>query len=296
MTLKKIILTISVFMGSYIAYKHFTYVPKPVREICIMQIAPHPSLDKIREGILSIIKSEAPSYLSDVREKNAQGSPALSTQIAQQAVNANARIIVPITTPCTLSAYQAAHAQNIPVVFACVTDPRAAKISKDNVKHIDGISGISDYMDPLKQVAFLKDLFKDKPYKKIGTIYNIGEQNTVAQIDEFEKALSGTGYSLTKVSVHQSVDIGQAALKLSESVDFILIFNDNLVVSAMPQVLQIAKKYNIPVISTDPESVELGAVAALAYDQYEMGRQTGKMVLKVLDGEDLSLLIFFCHV
>lgn len=254
-------------------------------QVCIMQIAPHPSLDKIKQGIEHALQQSPLSKKIDIKFQNAQGNPALSTQIAQQFVSTKADIIIPITTLCALNAYQAAHPQHIPVVFSAVTDPKSCKLSLDNKQSIEGITGISDFMNPEIQIQFLKDLFNGKKYKKIGTLYNIGEQNTVTQIEEFEKKLTNTDFSLKKIPVHQTIDINQAALKLCESCDFILILNDNMVVSSMPQILQIAKEKKIPVIATDPESVDLGALAALAFDQFEIGKQTGELALKVLEGK-----------
>ncbi|MBP9752488.1 MAG: ABC transporter substrate-binding protein [Proteobacteria bacterium] len=283
---------IACFILFYIAIVvHSKYFAKPIDttgRIYIMKIAPHPSLDKIEKGIEDFLADNDMRY--QIVFQNAQGNPVLSQQIAQQAVNNKAKVIIPITTLCALNAYQAAKEHKIPVVFSGVTDPKSAKLTEDGVKPNPGISGVSDFMPPQKQINFLKQLFEGKNFKRIGTVYNIGEQNTVAQIEEFEKELNKTDFKLTKVSVHQTQDIGPAILKIVELVDFILIFNDNLVVSSMPQILKIAKDQNIPVVSTDPESVELGALASLAYDQYEMGRQTGEMVLKVLNGKKVDTL------
>ncbi|CAO5678150.1 MAG: hypothetical protein HEEMFOPI_00301 [Holosporales bacterium] len=258
--------------------------------VCIMQIAPHPSLDKIRKGIEDVINQSVYEKHTLIKFQNAQGNPALSQQIAQQFIHLKPTVIVPITTLCALNAYQSAKDKNIPVVFSGVTDPKSAKLSCDGIKPHVGITGISDFMPPQKQVDFLNKLFEGKGYKKIGTIYNAGEQNTVVQIEEFEKELNNTDLILTKIGVHQAQDIGPAILKIAESVDFILIFNDNFVVSSMPQILKVAKEKKIPVISTDPESVEMGALASLAYDQYEMGRQTGLLVLKILDGQNVHAI------
>jgi putative ABC transport system substrate-binding protein len=40
----------------------------------------------------------------------------------------------------------------------------------------------------------------------------------------------------------------------------------------------------IPVIAGDTDSVKKGAVAALGFNYYDVGRQTGKIVYKVLTG------------
>lgn len=251
--------------------------------IAITQIAPHPSLDNIRKGIEDVLKEKAKDYKIDFQ--NAQGNTGLSVQIAQKFVHSQPKVIIPITTTSTLSVYKVAEPLNIPVVFSGVTDPVHVNLCSVDLNPIKGITGVRDYMEPSRQIAFLKDLFKGKNYTRIGTLYTVGESNSVAQVEQFEKALIGTEFSLKKIPIHQTSDVGQATQKIISDVDFILIFNDNTVVSGMPQILKIAKEVNIPVIATDPESVELGAVAALAFDQYAMGRQTGEMAIKVINGE-----------
>ncbi|CAO4840747.1 MAG: hypothetical protein CNLJKLNK_00242 [Holosporales bacterium] len=249
--------------------------------VAITQFAPHPSLDLIRKGIEDGLREK--NY--EIQFQNAQGNCGLSVQIAQKFAHSNAKIIIPITTPSTLSVYKIAYPAKIPVVFSGVTDPVSVKLSDAYLKPQPGITGVRDYLSPEKQISFLKNLFKGTHRIRIGTLYTVGESNAVAQVEAFEKALGSSGFSIKKVPIHQTADVAQATRKLVTEVDFILIFNDNTVVSAMPQIVQIAKDGNIPVVATDPESVKCGAVAALAYDQYAMGKQTAALALKVIDGQ-----------
>ncbi|CAO5674881.1 MAG: hypothetical protein NEHIOOID_00446 [Holosporales bacterium] len=249
--------------------------------VAITQFAPHPSLDLIRKGIEDGLQGK--NYA--IQFQNAQGNCGLSVQIAQKFAHSQAKIIIPITTPSTLSVYKVAQPSNIPVVFSGVTDPVSVKLSDAHLKPQPGITGVRDYLSPEKQIAFLKSLFKGTQRTRIGTLYTVGESNAVAQVEAFESALNQSGFSFKKVPIHQTADVAQATRKLAMDVDLILIFNDNTVVSAMPQIVQIAKEKNIPVVATDPESVKFGAVAALAYDQYAMGKQTAELALKVLEGQ-----------
>lgn len=249
--------------------------------VAITQFAPHPSLDLIRKGIEDGLRTR--NY--DIQFQNAQGNCGLSVQIAQKFAHSNAKIIIPITTPSTLSVYKVAQPLNIPVVFSGVTDPVNVKLSDQNLKPIPGLTGVRDYLSPEQQILFLKNIFKNTKRVRIGTLYTVGESNAVAQVETFEKALKKTEFSIKKVPIHQTADVAQALRKLATDVDFILIFNDNTVVSAMPQILQIAKEMDIPVVATDPESVKLGAVAALAFDQYMIGKQTAALAIRVLDGQ-----------
>lgn len=250
-------------------------------DVAIMQIVPHPSLDKIREGFIETIKKEQPSL--NIIYQNAQGNMTLSMQMAQKFSSLNPKIIVAIETPSALNAYNAARNKNIPVVFGAVTDPVGAGLAKSFAEPLSGVTGVSDVLNNTDQILFIHHLLEGSiPVKKIGTLYNPSEQNSVSQIQRFEEALNGTAYSLVKMPVHATADISVVVKRLVEDVDVVVIFNDNTVVSGMAQLIKIADEEKKPVIATDPESVQLGALAALAYDQHEMGVQAAHLALRAI--------------
>ena len=49
--------------------------------------------------------------------------------------------------------------------------------------------------------------------------------------------------------------------------------------------IKVANAAKIPLICADRSSVQRGATGAMAIDYYRMGRQTGRMVLRILNGE-----------
>ena len=73
-------------------------------------------------------------------------------------------------------------------------------------------------------------------------------------------------------------------------VDAIYIPNDNTVVAALEALIKVVQENGIPVFCADPESVKQGCLAAVTHSQYGLGRQTGKMVAKVLKGTDIQKL------
>ena len=48
--------------------------------------------------------------------------------------------------------------------------------------------------------------------------------------------------------------------------------------------LQVAAENQIPVMASDPDSVKRGATFAVANDQYQVGQETGRLVVKILNG------------
>lgn len=252
--------------------------------VAITQIAPHPSLDKIREGIVAKLKAYGLED-SQIVFQNAQGSPATALQVAQKFVSMKPSVIVPITTPSAQAAVSATKTSTIPVIFSAVSDPISAKLA-DPHRPSSTIAGISDLSPAEKQVDLIETLLGKNA--KIGILYNAGEANSVALVRLFESACQAKNITLVKAIASNTNDVAGAATSLlSKEINAIFIPNDNTVISAFESVLRVANVHKIPVFTGDPESVERGALASIAFDQYEIGLDTGNMVVDFLKGEKI---------
>lgn len=254
--------------------------------VAITQIVPHPSLDLIRKGIEDeLVAQRIPC---NVQFENAQGNIAIAAQIAQQFASQRPAIIVPITTPSAQAVYAATFGQGIPIVFAAVSDPVTAKLVPSMNEAGLGITGVSDLSPIDDQVDLIQEIFPH--IQKVGVVYNAGEGNSVALVKLFEKALTDRGITLCKATAANMVDVSTATYSLIGKVEAIYIPNDNTVIAALEGLLKIAQQNNIPVFCADPESVKQGCLASLSHSQYGLGRQTGVMVAKILQGENIQNL------
>ena len=87
-------------------------------------------------------------------------------------------------------------------------------------------------------------------------------------------------------AVTSTADIPLAADSILEKADCLNNLTDNTVVSSLPMILdKAAKKKNIPVFGSEVEQVKIGCLASMGLDYVDLGIQTGKMVAKVLKGE-----------
>jgi putative ABC transport system substrate-binding protein len=85
----------------------------------------------------------------------------------------------------------------------------------------------------------------------------------------------------------QTSEVYQSAVKLSLLVDAIFISNDNMALSALKTIIKAANAQQIPVFVSDTDIVKDGALAALGPNQYEIGKQTARLIAKILEGEDI---------
>lgn len=254
--------------------------------ITITQIAPHPSLDAIRQGILDELKEQKQDV--EVVFDNAQGNIALAAQIAQKQVSLNPKVMVSITTPSTQAVYNAALKHAIPVIFSGVSDPQTAKlVDAAHTQKGKGITGVSDFA-PLEDQLDL--ILKIQPnLKKLGVLYNVGETNSVALIAKFETLAKEKGIELVKRTAINTQELATVTASLIGKVEAIYIPNDNTVISSLESVLKIVND-KIPLYASDPESVEKGCLAAVAFGQYEIGRETGKLLVEFLKGTAIEAI------
>jgi putative ABC transport system substrate-binding protein len=119
----------------------------------------------------------------------------------------------------------------------------------------------------------------------VGILYNPGEANSLSQIKQIEKEVKKFGGKVILSPAASTVSVSQAVSYLVGKVDAIYLPNDNTVVSALTSVLKITHEHKIPVFSSDPESVKAGCTAAVAPDQYAIGVQAAKMIIRILNGE-----------
>jgi putative ABC transport system substrate-binding protein len=248
--------------------------------ICITQITTHPSLDKIREGVEETLKSELKEKLN-LTFQNAQGNMTLASHIAQKFVSSKPDLIIPITTPSTQTTYAAAKDTNLKIVFAAVSDAKSAQLV--NCKNV---TGVEDNVPAQKHLDLIKRLMPH--VKKIGLMYNPSEANSVSMIKKLQE--EETAYEFLEVPLLNSQSISDAVSLAVKKVDMIYIPNDNMAISNFETISRLASHYNIPIFTSDPDSIKQGALASVSVDQKEIGIQTARLALRVLKHKKISAI------
>jgi putative ABC transport system substrate-binding protein len=255
----------------------------PQKNIAITQITKHPSLDLIVQGILSELKKNQydKAYIS---QDNAQGDIPTAVQIARKIASQSPDVVVAISTPSAQTMQKALQGRNIPLVFGAVTDPVGAKLIKNLDRPEAFITGTIDLPPVEQQILLIQEMVPH--LKSVGLIYNPSEPNSVFQIELFKKELAQKKIKFIEAVAPKTSLVQAAAAYLSNKVEAILIPNDNTVASALQSLLKVTMEAGIPLFASDPESVKEGALAAVANDQEGIGRETGKLVVRLLKGED----------
>ncbi|RTZ47909.1 ABC transporter substrate-binding protein [Candidimonas sp. SYP-B2681] len=253
------------------------------QSVSVTSIVEHPALDAIKDGVQEELKRAGYTQAKGLKWQfqTAQGNTAIASQIARKYVGDKPDVIVAIATPSAQAVVAAT--KTIPVVFSAVTDPVAAQLVKTWDPSGTNVTGVSDSLALEKQVQLIRKVVPEA--KRVGIVYNPGEANSVVVVKQLRELLPKSGMSLVEATAARTVDVGAAARSMVGKVDVIYTNTDNNVVSAYEALVKVGNDAKIPLIASDTDSVKRGAIAALGVNYHDLGRQTGKMVVKILKGQ-----------
>ena len=266
------------------------YSQENLKKVYIIQTIAHPALDRTHDGIIAKLNAEGFIDGKNIELKfaNAQGDIVLSNQIAQKFASNDPNIIVAIATSAAQSAKSATRNNNVPVVFSSVTDPIGAGLVKNLEQPGDNITGVSNFVNLSQQLELFKQILPN--LSKLGFIYNPGEANSVKILESLKKEARLQNIEIIASVAGRTTEILAATNKLIGKVDAIFISNDNTALAAFGVITKTATVAKIPVFVSDTDMVVNGALAALGPNQYNLGTQTAKMIIAILNGKPVKEL------
>lgn len=253
-----------------------------VINVRVCKVVEHEALNSVVAGIRDYLESVSKDKAYNISVETCQGNIALASQIVAKFANSKTDVVVTIGTIPSQVAYKSAKNGKIKAVFSSVTNP--ADIASDFKK--SNMTGVSNFVKIEPQLELFQKI--QPSLKKIGMIYNTGEANSVFIVQKTEIACKKMGIQLITQGISKISELLQATEKIAQKVDAVFISNDNMVLSSMENVCAICDKYKIPVYVSDTDQVQKGCAVALGPNQYEIGVQTGKIVKRIADGEDIN--------
>lgn len=188
---------------------------------------------------------------------------------------------MPISTPSAQAVVSAT--RDIPVVFTAVSDPVGAQLVKDVAKPGRNVTGLSDMSPVAEHIKLIKEISPNA--KSIGFLYNTAETNSVSILAALKEEAAKNGMTVVESVATKSAEVQGAARGLVGRADVFYIPTDNTIVSAFEAAVGVAEEAKIPLYAADTGSVDRGAVAALGFNYYDVGKQTGAIVARILKGE-----------
>lgn len=244
----------------------------------ILQYVEHPSLNEATKGFKAALDEAG----LDVKyqEENAQGDASINTTAANNLVAAAPDVIFTNATPSAQAV--AAATSDIPTLFTSVTDAVGAELIDSMEKPGGNVTGTVDtHPDAIPNTV--KFLAEELEAKKIGMVFNSGEQNSRVQVDRAKEAAKENGVTIVEASASTSAEVKQATESLVDKVDAFYIITDNTVVSALESVLDVAEAKKKPVMVGELDSVARGGLGAYGFSYYDIGKEAGEMAAEILE-------------
>lgn len=257
---------------------------KDVFRIGISQFITHQSLDATREGFVDELAKQG--YVEgkniEIDLQNAQGEQRNLKTISQQLAESS-DVVLAIATPSAQSL--ANTTQRTPVIFSAVTDPVSAKLVESREHPGGNVTGTSDQSsDAISiQINLIKKVLPKA--KTIGILYTQSEPNSVVQKDEAKRLLEEKGFTVVEKTILDSNNVKAAAESLMAEVDMVFVPTDNIISSTMETVKQVSIKHKVPVFGGSTEMIAVGGLYNYGTNYEELGRQTARMLIRVLKGE-----------
>ena len=258
---------------------------KDVVHIGILQYVEHPSLSAARKGFVAELKKEG--YVDGKNLKldyeNAQGDQSNLQTISTNLLSNN-DLVLGIATPAaqTLSNLST----DVPVLFTAVTDPVSAKLVKTMEKPEGIATGTSDMSPISKQVELLQKVMPN--VQKVGIMYTTNERNSEVQVEEAQKEFAKAGIDVLTKGISSTNDVQDTAKSLMSQTQVLFIPTDNMIVSAISLITELSKEMKVPVVGGSADIVEQGVLFTYGANYEALGRQTAKLAVRIIKGEDVS--------
>lgn len=245
--------------------------------IGVTQIVEHPSLDAAYEGFQKALEDAGLEV--EYQFNSASGDSSQTVTIAQKLVGNGVDLIFANSTPSAQAAKSAT--ADIPIIFTSVTDAVGAELVASMEAPGGNVTGTVDlHPDTIANtVTFLKD---ELGAEKVGTVYNTGEQNSIAQVEQVKQALEAEGIELVEAAVSTSAEVKQATESLLGKVDSLYIITDNTVVSALESVIDVANANKLPLMVGEMDSVARGGLGAYGFEYFDIGYEAGEKAVQIL--------------
>ncbi|MBR1734014.1 MAG: ABC transporter substrate-binding protein [Alphaproteobacteria bacterium] len=259
----------------------------------VCKVIEHEALNSVVLGMSDYLKSQNKKYKIIV--ETCQGNMALASQILEKFASKSSLnktnkkimdIVVTIGTIPSQAAFKIAKDRRLRVVFSSVTNPIDISADFANLKKNSNMTGVSNFVQLKPQLELFQKI--QPSLKKLGMLYNTGEANSTYIIKNIDPICKDMGITLIRQGISKISELPQSIEKLAKNCDAVFISNDNMSLSGISNIISICSKYKIPVYVSDTDQVEKGCVAALGPNQYDIGAQTGKIVKRIADGEDIN--------
>jgi len=244
------------------------------------------SLNQIVENITAQLTAlgEEKGVEFKILYDNCNADSNVLNQIVANFVAEGVDLMIGVATPVAM-AMQAA-TEEIPVVFAAVSDPVGAGLVESLEVPGGNLTGTSDYLDT--SAIFNLIFAADPDADVIGLLYDVGQDSSTAAIAEAKAYLESKGVSYVERTgtTVEEVTLAVDAL-VADGVDAIFTPTDNTIMKAELAIYETLLRARIPHYTGADSFALNGAFLGYGVDYANLGVETADMAADILlNGKD----------
>ena len=251
--------------------------------VAIVQQLDHSSLDEIREAIKAQLNTlaEPTNYTVTIKEYNGQNDASMLNQIGTQVVSDGVDMIIPIATTAAQIMVTCAEGEDIPVVYAAVSDPEG-----NGLTSIPTVTGTSDALN----TPFIMDMMfaADPDIRTVGLLYSTSEPNSEKPIAEAKAYLDAKGIAYLEKTGNTAGEVISAVSDLVGRVDAVFTPTDNAVMAAEAAVAELLNNAGIAHYTGADSFVQSGAFTTCGVNYTELGTKSADMAFDILMGGQIG--------
>ena len=239
-------------------------------EIAILKSSSISAYDQAITGF----KSTAPSGLS-YPEYDMQGDLEQGRKLARKIRASEASLVVAVGLKAALAAKL--EIVDIPIVYMMILDPSKHSLTASNM------TGTLLEIPAERQFKILRAFLPD--LRRLGMLSNPGGNST--KLKDTVAQAAAQSFQLQEFPVDSEKEVPVQLRSLLGSTDALLLVPDSTVLTndSIGFILETALARRVPVIGFSPEFTRLGALISLSVSYGEVGRETGLLAKRILDGD-----------
>lgn len=231
----------------------------------------------------------------DISLDNCNADANLLSQIISNFEADRVDLMVAVATPVAMAMQSATEESGTPVVFAAVSDPVSVGLVNSLQAPGANITGTSDFLNTDAVMQLI--LATNPEIKKVGLLYNVGQDSSATPIAAAKKFLQSRGIEIIERTGTTVDEISLAAQALiADGVEAVFTPTDNTVMTAELSIYEMLRDAGIPHFTGADSFALNGAFLGYGVDYANLGEKTADMIAQVLlqekDPASLPVLTF----
>ena len=210
-------------------------------------------------------------------EYDVQGDLELGKKLARKVRASNASLVVAVGLKAALAAK--VEIVDVPIVYMMILDPLKHQLTAANM------TGTLLEVPVDRQLKIMRTFLPT--LHRLGTLYDPAK--TSSRVKEAARQATISDFQLTGLPVENEKDVPQQLRALLSDVEALWLMPDSTVLTneSVRFILDSALAHQIPVIGFSPEFTRMGTLLSMSVNYGDVGRETGLLAKRILDGEGL---------